>query len=788
MCKFEKSDIRSARLRIRFFHYVSLVFMLAYISPSAIAFISDTSKPHGALTSEFLDQPSSVEFAEPLLLAGYQMNDQARQLQRKDQRANMRTREDNGQAVPDADDQYGAGKSRPKARQRDRVKPKISIVTPRANTRQSHRGFKLVFKAKDNQAIARVMVSVESPGVGLKRLRAVRIAADRWRVLVPRRALTPARVARIRITAVDRARNQRHRTLRVRIAKKTVATDPDPDPGADPDPDQTGPAISLTGPTGDEPLPATGFAITGTVKDDSDIIKVTATVSDPVAGATVSTVSLNGDGAFKQLVSSTAVSAGETVQITIKAEDAQNNESIVTRSLQIADNTDGSEFNQAVTHALSRLTFGATPELMAQVAQEGIDRFVDQQLNPTTIDDSAFESFLATLGPPQNNYDVQKQTMLRMVSSRRQLQEVMTQFWDNHFNTVIWASSGDHRNDWRYELKENHSFRTNAFGNFRTLLGLSAMSPSMLIYLDSATNLRDGPNENYIRELLELHTLGVNGGYDADDISAGARIFTGWHIRNGEFWFNASAHEGSAENFLGVAIGAGGKHQGDQVLDIVARHPSTANNICRKLIQLLVSEVVQAGILNNCTTEFRAAVDAEDQIARVLRVIVSSSEFAFAYGLKVKTPLEYVMSAVRNLTAAGNGDDLAGSMWALNMPLFGMAVPTGYSELGEDFLSPDQFVHRMKWLHRMVWRNSNSQNSSVDVLAYFGSRGLTTADAVVDFLEGLAFVNGMSAMERSVATDVLNDGGEFSLQAEDADSKLRRMLGRVFSFPGFQFQ
>jgi uncharacterized protein (DUF1800 family) len=309
--------------------------------------------------------------------------------------------------------------------------------------------------------------------------------------------------------------------------------------------------------------------------------------------------------------------------------------------------------------------------------------------------------------------DLTESKILRAVYSNRQLDEVMVDFWFNHFN--VYLDKGADR--YLVTEYERDTIRPRVFGKFRDLLEATAKSPAMLFYLDNwqsvgpnaaparsaaAQRQRRGLNENYGRELLELHTLGVDGGYTQKDVTEVARCFTGWTIdqpqRGGRFTFNPKLHDGGEKVVLGVRIPSGGGIQdGEMVLDIVARHPSTAHFISRKLAMRFVADDPPEPLVARMARTFSKT---DGDIRAVLQTMLDSREFwsEGAYRTKVKSPLEMVASAVR----AVNGDvdfaaPLVNQVTQLGQPLYRKVEPTGYSNSGREWLNSAGLVARMNF-------------------------------------------------------------------------------------------
>ncbi|SRR5579884_795310 len=309
--------------------------------------------------------------------------------------------------------------------------------------------------------------------------------------------------------------------------------------------------------------------------------------------------------------------------------------------------------------------------------------------------------------------DLAESKLLRAIYSNRQLEEVLTDFWYNHFN--VYLDKGADR--YLVTAYERDMIRPHVLGKFRDLLEATAKSPAMLFYLDNWQSVgpqppprggragatqRRGLNENYGRELLELHTLGVDGGYTQKDVTEVARCFTGWSInqpqRGGEFVFRERQHDRGEKVVLGVTIPAGGGiEDGEKVLDIVARHPSTARFISRKLAQRFVADDPPPALVDRMAQTF---LKTGGDLRAVMKTMIDSKEFwsVGAYRSKIKSPFEMVVSAVR----AVNGDvDFAQALMnqvaQLGEPLYRKVEPTGYSNASGQWLNSAGLLARMNF-------------------------------------------------------------------------------------------
>ena len=319
---------------------------------------------------------------------------------------------------------------------------------------------------------------------------------------------------------------------------------------------------------------------------------------------------------------------------------------------------------------------------------------------------------------------LQQQHLLRATYSQRQLQEVLTDFWFNHFN-VDGRKIEDKPTLVEYE---RDVIRPYVFGRFRDLLAATAKSPAMLLYLDNWLNSAPPPprpnapppppgrglNENYARELMELHTLGVDGGYTQQDVVEVARCFTGWTLHNHEgtgFWFNDKTHDRGQKRVLGEVIPAGrGIEDGEQVLDLLARHPSTAHFIATKLVRHFVADEPPPALVNRVAATF---LRTNGDLREVMREILTSKEFssAAAYRAKIKTPFEYVVSALRATNASiTNGRSLVGTVAGLGEPLYQCQPPTGYSDRAAPWTNTGALIGRINFAMALVAKTFAAAN------------------------------------------------------------------------------
>jgi len=333
--------------------------------------------------------------------------------------------------------------------------------------------------------------------------------------------------------------------------------------------------------------------------------------------------------------------------------------------------------------------------------------------------------------------------VLRAIYSQRQLQEVMTDFWLNHFN-VFQGKTGEEI----YSLVpyERDAIRPNALGSFEGLLYQTATSTAMMTYLDNggstgphSLNALGGPgrpfppkggppkglNENYARELMELHTLGVNGGYSQRDVTEVAKVFTGWTIEQPpkggpRFVFDESRHEPGMKRVLGVNIKENGFKEGLEVLHMLATSPATAHFVCRKLAVRFVSDDPPQSLVDRMSTVFLAS---SGNIGEVMRLLVQSPEFwaVTSYRAKIKTPEDFVISAVR---AGGmevqDPNVVVKAISDLGQPLYGRQTPDGYSMQSTPWVNSSALLERMNFSLALAG-NHLSKGVTVDWLGQLGA-------------------------------------------------------------------
>lgn len=367
----------------------------------------------------------------------------------------------------------------------------------------------------------------------------------------------------------------------------------------------------------------------------------------------------------------------------------------------------------AAFHLVSRAGFGPWPGDVERVRAMGCEAWLEEQLQPEAIDDTAcdlraerFESLYFSAGEayefrkPVLRDELTRHALLRAVYSKRQLFEVMVEFWTDHLNIDL------EKGDCVY-LKpsdDREVIRKHALGNFHDLIRASATSPAMLVYLDGKSNkvrrgTEDKPNENYARELMELHTLGVHGGYTQTDVLEAARCLSGWTFdRNrflamnaGEAFFRPEWHDEGMKRVLGVVIPeGGGKGDLDRLVEIVCDHPSTARFVATKLCKRFVSAEPPEVLVEAVAAEFTRT---RGDIKALLRVVFGSEAFAASGGQLLKRPFKFMVSAMRALAVDTQAEKaVLEPLQRMGQGLFQYPTPDGY---------PDE---ELPWMGTLMWR------------------------------------------------------------------------------------
>lgn len=511
--------------------------------------------------------------------------------------------------------------------------------------------------------------------------------------------------------------------------------------------------------------------------------------------------------------------------------------------------------------ALSRMSFGARPgDIESFLALGGNDderlsAYVQQQLNPDSIDDSDFESRYSAAGfetlhksheqlyadhiasnPYDSNndeywqwyskpaYELVDATLLRAVYSKKQLVEMLADFWHNHFNIYFWQDDG-------VPLLVSYNrdvLRRHMFGNFRQMLEAVATHPSMLYYLNQNNSSDAGPNENFARELFELHTLGAENylgvrdpntvekdatgtsiGYVDNDVYEAARCFTGWRIdddiyeyedgveKTGNFIYYKPWHDRFNKLVLGKYIPAdqSDMQDGHDVLDLLAYHPGTARHIARKLCRRFISDTPPDSVVQAAAATFTEYRDAPDQLKRVMETILLSEEFKQSWGQKIKRPFEAGTSIMRALNSEFTRIP-SGVSWMIGMmgqPIFERRPPDGYPDVKEAWANSMSILYRWNFAVGVAenWLDDEDTGFKIKTDVYSQTPvEIRTAEGLADFWINRLLGRSMSDADRSAVITVMAQeyGTQEQLPDDHVQYVLPAMIEVILMSPDFQWK
>lgn len=514
---------------------------------------------------------------------------------------------------------------------------------------------------------------------------------------------------------------------------------------------------------------------------------------------------------------------------------------------------------------LNRLSYGATPQTITEFNALGstdaqrLANWVDWQLEWTGVDDSSVDARLASagyttlnktlpqlwadhvVGDPEYSVrmrpsnEVQRAAFVRATYSRWQLRELVVNFWHDHFNVMV----GDFSAGPVFPHYTREVIRANAKGNFRVMLEAVAKSTSMLYFLDNINNSRSGPNENFARELLELHTFGAENylgftdpfqvppcpedptypiGYTDIDVYETAAAFTGWSAKNGHwefptendgtFTYRQSWHDAGPKFLLGMLIypEQPAMKDGRDVLDRLASHPRVAKFICKKLIRRFITDTPGQALIDSAAAVFRANWQQPDQIERVLRHILNSTELFNSWGQKSRRPFEATVAAMRVLgqdwTPRVGHDKSDELIWRFgftgHLP-YNWPAPNGYPDIGNAWSGANSFAMTWKVINWLTETSDGSTPLSPILANTRAGVGSWTANNLTTFWCGRLLGYEPDATRKQVlvsfmaqngnaATDVIADTEAWAgnnLRAHYNQSRLRSMVSMVLMSPEF---
>ena len=485
---------------------------------------------------------------------------------------------------------------------------------------------------------------------------------------------------------------------------------------------------------------------------------------------------------------------------------------------------------------VNRVSFGPRPGDYERVQALGIDAYIEEQLHPESIDDTALDQTLASTYPtlsmsaadliqnypqpkkpansqsnaPQPNSllaglglgaapntpaqivaELQEAAMMRAIYSRRQLQQVLVDFWSDHFN--IYAFKNIDR--WLKTVDDRDVIRKYSFGKFKDLLHASASSPAMIEYLDNRENVKGNANENYAREIMELHTLGVEGGYTQKDVQELARAFTGWTIQGpkrpglfggagqnaeGTFLFNPRQHDDGAKRILGIDLPPnGGVNDALKIIDALAHHPSTAKFISIKLVRHFVSDTPPDALVQRAAQTF---TQSDGDIRSVMGTILHSDEFKNSFGQKIKRPLDLIVSALRAVDAQlSDARAIAMALRLMGQGLYQHLTPDGYPDYGTAWINTSGLLSR--WNYALLVAANKVPRGQIDLQAAMNRATVRTIGDAVDYWVSYILHRSIPGADRQKLVNAL---GASSDAFDPARAPL--LVALILASPHFQYR
>jgi uncharacterized protein (DUF1800 family) len=388
-------------------------------------------------------------------------------------------------------------------------------------------------------------------------------------------------------------------------------------------------------------------------------------------------------------------------------------------------------------------------EERARFVEIGLQAWIEEQLDFESINDFDSDLQLAsfkTLTMDANElegisnqlfdgYDhesipneLRQATLIRQIYSKRQLYEIMVEFWSDHFN--IFIEKGN--NFYLKTVDDREVIRKHALGSFRDLVWASSHSSAMMIYLDNQANEKSHPNENYARELMELHTLGVDGGYSQQDVMELARCLTGWNVKEhfwlGDFVFKDDLHDMGEKNVLGLSIQSSGIKEAEQVIEMLVNHPSTAKFISTKLIRRFIADEPPQQLIEKAAQKF---LDTKGDIKSVLRIILLDG-LSLAQP-KYKRPANFVLSSLRMLNAETDAVAINEYLLRMGQLYFNWPTPDGYPDHSESWQS--NLMPRWQFAFELIRNEIKGTKHNLSALLEVSSTGILQED--VDALTSL---------------------------------------------------
>jgi hypothetical protein len=448
-----------------------------------------------------------------------------------------------------------------------------------------------------------------------------------------------------------------------------------------------------------------------------------------------------------------------------------------------------------ILRLLNRAGYGPKPGELERATALGLAGYLEEQLNPEAIEDTAVDLLLRQLtiyhmevsqlveqDEAEAAVELISSTMLRALYSKRQLYEAMVEFWSDHFNIYL------RKNEQMPKLKildDREAIRPHALGKFRDLLFASARSQAMLIYLDNFENTKDSPNENYARELLELHTLGVQAGYTQQDVQGVARILTGCTVQRrgrhkGHFTFNPEQHDFGAKVVMGQTFQADdGEAEVAALLEMLVTHPATADFIASKLVRRFVADVPPVALVERVAQTFR---DTDGDIKAMLRVLFLSEEFA-STGPKLKRPYTYLLSLLRALHAdlrLSRERAIGRVLEQMGQLPFHWPPPDGYPDTSAAWLG--NLLPR--WNVALAVLHNELPGVSIPLPEIIQAGNAQTAVEGLNLFAGLLYGRALTPAESTLFREYIGTG---ALADQATQQRLRDSVALMLASPAFQW-
>ncbi len=465
----------------------------------------------------------------------------------------------------------------------------------------------------------------------------------------------------------------------------------------------------------------------------------------------------------------------------------------------------------ALVHLMNRTSFGIREAELQQARRVGATAWLETQLSAnsanSSLQDTALDALLKSsfpsltmtgpellaAYPATDNKDVtvlgelRGATYLRQIYSQKQLLEVMVEFWTNHFSA---EHSGTQFQRYAKTL-DDRDIRRLALSKFRDLLLANAQGPMMQFYLDNYVNIKGNPQENYSRELMELHTLGVDGGYTETDVKEVARAFTGWGVNRAriEFAFTARYHDTAAKTVLGQRLPAGrGIEDGLDVLNLLAGHPSTAKLISTKLLRRFVADAPSSKLIDDITAVFQRS---DGDIKTVLRAIFASVDFAASADLKVKRPAEFLVSALRateaQITGTTFGRAFSARIEEMGQQFSNWPAPNGYPDVQSYWINTTAWLSRWNFAFALT-ESSFDRGTSINPMAL--SNNLRTPAEIVDQLSARLLRRTLTEADRQSLIALVANGESVPRAIPDNTilPRLRELIAVLLSSRYFAYR